>query len=191
VRRVAMSFLPDLFVRCEVCEGSRYNAATLEVMFKGKSIADVLRMRVEEAWALFEAIPKVARGLGSLREAGLGYVALGQSSATLSGGEAQRVKLASELGRVGAGKTLLILDEPTTGLHFADVASLLGVLHRLADLGNTLVVIEHNLDVVRAADWVVDLGPDGGDGGGQVVAQGTPAQIAEAAKSETGRWLRG
>jgi len=189
VRKVEMNFLPDLYVLCEACEGLRYNPQTLEARFKGKSIGEVLQMRVDEARALFANIPKVARPLEALNEAGLGYVALGQSSTTLSGGEAQRVKLAAELGRVATGRTLYILDEPTTGLHFADVASLLVVLHRLADLGNTLVVIEHNLDVIRTADWVVDLGPGGGDGGGRVVAQGPPKMIASVAESETGPWL--
>ena len=189
VRKVEMNFLPDLYVRCEACEGMRYNPQTLECRFKGKSIGDVLQMRVLEAHALFDAIPKVARPLESLIEAGLGYVALGQSSTTLSGGEAQRVKLAAELGRVATGKTLYILDEPTTGLHFADVASLLVVLHRLADLGNTLVVIEHNLDVIRTADWVIDLGPEGGNQGGHLVAQGPPQTIAATPASETGKWL--
>ena len=189
VRKVEMNFLPDLYVRCETCEGLRYNPQTLECCFKGRTIGDVLQMRVDDARALFESIPKVARPLDALREAGLGYVALGQSSTTLSGGEAQRVKLASELGRVATGRTLYILDEPTTGLHFSDVAALLQVLHRLADLGNTLVVIEHNLDVIRTADWVVDLGPEGGDRGGELLAEGPPSAIAQDPRSETGRWL--
>ena len=189
VRKIEMNFLPDLYVLCETCEGSRYNPQTLEARFKGRSIGDVLQMRVDDARSLFEAVPKVFRSLQSLHEAGLGYVALGQASTTLSGGEAQRVKLATELGRVATGKTLYILDEPTTGLHFTDVASLLVVLHRLADLGNTLVVIEHNLDVIRTADWVVDLGPEGGTGGGRIVAEGPPSAIAANPNSETGRWL--
>ncbi len=189
VRKVEMNFLPDLYVRCETCEGQRYNPQTLECRFKGRSIGDVLQMRVDDARALFDNIPKVARPLEALKEAGLGYVALGQSSTTLSGGEAQRVKLASELGRVATGRTLYILDEPTTGLHFSDVAALLAVLHRLADLGNTLVVIEHNLDVIRTADWVIDLGPEGGDGGGRLLAEGTPRAISEVPESETGKWL--
>ncbi len=172
------------------CEGLRYNPQTLECRFKGKSIGDVLQMRVDDARTLFENIPKVVRGLDALHEAGLGYVALGQSSTTLSGGEAQRVKLAAELGRVATGRTLYILDEPTTGLHFSDVAALLVVLHRLADLGNTLVVIEHNLDVIRTADWVIDLGPEGGDKGGRLIAEGPPGVIAGASESETARWLR-
>ena len=185
-----MNFLPDLYVPCEACGGLRFNRQTLEVRYKGRSIGDVLPMRVDEARALFDAVPKVRRGLDALHEAGLGYVTLGQSSTTLSGGEAQRVKLAAELGRVATGRTLYILDEPTTGLHFADVRTCSRVLHRLADLGNTVVVIEHNLDVIRTADWVIDLGPEGGDGGGQVVAMGTPGEIAEAPESHTGRYLR-
>ena len=189
VRKIEMNFLPDLYVLCETCEGSRYNPQTLEPRFKGRSIGDVLQMRVDDARLLFEAVPKVFRSLQSLHEAGLGYVALGQASTTLSGGEAQRVKLATELGRAATGKTLYILDEPTTGLHFSDVASLLVVLHRLADLGNTLVVIEHNLDVIRTADWVVDLGPEGGSGGGRIVAEGPPAAIAANPSSATGQWL--
>ncbi|WP_435011001.1 excinuclease ABC subunit UvrA [Tundrisphaera lichenicola] len=189
VRKIEMNFLPDLYVRCETCEGLRYNPQTLECRFKGRSIGDVLQMRVDDARTLFENVPRVARSLESLREAGLGYVALGQSSTTLSGGEAQRVKLAAELGRVATGRTLYILDEPTTGLHFSDVAALMVVLHRLADLGNTLVVIEHNLDVIRTADWVIDLGPEGGDKGGRLMAEGPPGVIAETPASETGRWL--
>ena len=189
VRKIEMNFLPDLYVLCETCAGSRYNPQTLEPRFKGRSIGDVLQMRVDDARALFDAVPKVARSLQSLHEAGLGYVALGQASTTLSGGEAQRVKLATELGRAATGKTLYILDEPTTGLHFADVASLLVVLHRLADLGNTLVVIEHNLDVIRTADWIIDLGPEGGSGGGRIVAEGPPATIAANPASATGQWL--
>ena len=161
-----MQFLADLEVPCEVCGGSRYNRATLEVRFKGRSIADVLALRVDEALTVFDAIPKVHRGLEALHEAGLGYVRLGQSSTTLSGGESQRVKLADGLGRPASGKALYILDEPTTGLHPADVANLLRVLDRLADLGHAVVVIEHNLDVIRASDWVIDLGPVGGDSGG-------------------------
>ncbi len=189
VRKIEMNFLPDLYVRCEACEGLRFNTQTLEARFKGKSIGEVLEMRVDDARALFDNIPRVARALDALREAGLGYVALGQPSTTLSGGEAQRVKLAAELGRVATGRTLYILDEPTTGLHFSDVAALLAVLHRLADLGNTLVVIEHNLDVIRTADWVIDLGPEGGERGGHLLAQGPPRSIAETPASETGRWL--
>jgi excinuclease UvrABC ATPase subunit len=190
VRRIEMRFLPDLFVRCASCGGRRFNRQTLEVRFKGKSIGDVLALRVDEARALFEAQPKVKAGLDALHEAGLGYVVLGQSSTTLSGGEAQRVKLAAELGRASTGRTLYILDEPTTGLHFDDVARLLRVLHRLADLGNTLVVIEHNLDVLKSADWLIDLGPEGGENGGKVLAAGPPLAVAEEPASATGRHLR-
>ncbi len=189
VRKIEMQFLPDLFVRCEACEGKRFNPATLDVKYKDRSIGDVLEMRVDAALDLFQNVPRVRRGLESLREAGLGYVALGQSSTSLSGGEAQRVKLAAALGRASTGRTLYILDEPTTGLHFSDVSRLLGVLDRLADLGNTVVVIEHNLDVIRASDWVIDLGPGAGEAGGRVVAMGPPSAIAAAAESLTGRWL--
>ena len=177
-----MHFLPDLYVRCETCGGKRFNRQTLEARFKGRPIGDVLDMRVDEARDFFDAQPKVRRGLDALHEAGLGYVTLGQSSTTLSGGEAQRVKLAAELGRAATGRTLYILDEPTTGLHFADVERLLAVLHRLADLGNTVVVIEHNLDVIKTADWVIDLGPEGGDAGGRIVAMGPPRAVAESAR---------
>ncbi|WZO97972.1 excinuclease ABC subunit UvrA [Isosphaeraceae bacterium EP7] len=190
MRRVAMQFLADLYVGCESCHGLRFNRQTLEARYKGKSIGEVLLMRVDEALPFFDAVPKVRRGLQALHEAGLGYVTLGQSSTTLSGGEAQRVKLAAELGRASTGRTLYILDEPTTGLHFADVANLLLVLQRLVDMGNTMIVIEHNLDVIAAADWVVDLGPDGGDAGGHVVAQGSPAGIAADPASVTGAYLR-
>jgi excinuclease ABC subunit A len=184
-----MNFLPDLYVLCEACEGLRFNPQTLECRFKGRNIGEVLQMRVDDALNLFENVPKVAKGLKALQEAGLGYVALGQSSTTLSGGEAQRVKLAAELGRVATGKTLYILDEPTTGLHFSDVASLLLILHRLAEVGNTLVVIEHNLDVIRTADWIIDLGPEGGEKGGRILAEGPPKLIAATAESVTGVWL--
>jgi excinuclease ABC subunit A len=190
VRRIEMSFLPDLLVRCEACSGRRFNPQTLEIRYKARSMGDVLEMRVDEALEVFDAIPKVRRGLEALHEAGLGYVTLGQPSTSLSGGEAQRVKLAAELGRVGTGRTLYILDEPTTGLHFADVANLLRLLHRLADLGNTIVVIEHHLDVIRASDWVIDLGPEGGEAGGRVVAMGPPDQIAAVPTSHTGRYLK-
>jgi excinuclease ABC subunit A len=189
VRRIEMQFLPDLSVPCEACGGQRFNRPTLEARYRGKSIGDVLGLRVDEALDLFDAVPRVRRPLESLHEAGLGYVTLGQSSTTLSGGEAQRVKLAAELGRPATGKTLYILDEPTTGLHFADVSNLLRVLRRLVGLGNTVIVIEHNLDLIRASDWLIDLGPDGGDLGGQIVAMGTPDQVAQVAASHTGRYL--
>lgn len=190
LRKIEMNFLPDMFVMCETCGGKRYNRQTLEVRFKGLSIGDVLGLRVDSALDLFDAQPKVRPGIESLHAAGLGYVTLGQSSSTLSGGEAQRVKLAAELGRPASGRTLYILDEPTTGLHFADVDRLLKVLHRLADLGNTVVVIEHNIDVIRTADWVIDLGPEGGDAGGRIVAMGTPNDVAESPESHTGHYLR-
>jgi excinuclease ABC subunit A len=190
LRKIEMNFLPDLYVRCETCGGLRFNRQTLEIRFKGRSIGEVLEMRVDEALEFFSAIPRVLRGLESLHQAGLGYITLGQSSTTLSGGEAQRVKLAAELGRIGTGRTLYILDEPTTGLHFADIANLLRVLERLAELGNTIVVIEHNLDVIKTADWVIDLGPEGGEGGGQIIATGTPEQIAATPASHTGTFLR-
>jgi excinuclease ABC subunit A len=190
MRRIEMNFLPDMYVRCETCGGMRFNRSTLEIRFKGRSIGAVLAMRVVEAMAFFDAQPRVHRGLDALNEAGLGYITLGQSSTTLSGGEAQRVKLAAELGRATAGGTLYILDEPTTGLHFADVARLLAVLHRLAGAGNTIVVIEHNLDVIKTADWVIDLGPEGGDDGGRLVAAGTPRQVAQSPESHTGKFLR-
>jgi len=189
-RRVPMQFLPDLYVVCEDCLGKRFNRQTLDVLFKGRSIGDVLDLRVDEALAFFDAQPRVLPGLRALHDVGVGYLTLGQSGATLSGGEAQRVKLAAHLGGTEAGGRLYILDEPTTGLHFADVDRLLGVLERLADRGNTLVVIEHELDVIAAADWVVDLGPEAGAAGGRVVAMGTPAEVADATESLTGAYLR-
>ena len=190
LRRLEMTFGADLFVPCDVCEGTRYNRATLDVKFKAKSIADVLGMRVDEALPFFEAIPQVHRGLVAMHEAGLGYVTLGQSSNTLSGGESQRIKLAAELGKKSTGRTLYLLDEPTTGLHAHDVKALQAVLENLANLGNTVVLIEHNLDMIRAADWVIDLGPEGGAAGGELVAMGTPAQVEASDRSETGRCLR-
>jgi excinuclease ABC subunit A len=187
--KIEMHFLPDVYVPCEQCHGKRYNRETLEVRFKGKTIADVLDMTVEEAVGFFEHIPKIKRRLQALHDVGLDYIRLGQAATTLSGGEAQRVKLASELSKVATGRTLYILDEPTTGLHFADVQRLLEMLGRLVDQGNTVVVIEHNLDVIKTADRIIDLGPEGGEEGGQLVAQGTPEQVAAVAGSHTGRFL--
>jgi excinuclease ABC subunit A len=190
VIKVEMHFLPDIYVACDVCKGKRYNRETLDVRYKGRNINEVLEMTVEEALPFFEAVPVLARKLQTITDVGLSYIRLGQSATTLSGGEAQRVKLSRELSKRDTGKTLYILDEPTTGLHFHDIAQLLAVLHRLRDDGNTVVVIEHNLDVIKTADWVVDLGPEGGSGGGQVVAVGTPEQLAKAKGSHTGRFLR-
>ncbi|HEX7009832.1 MAG TPA: ATP-binding cassette domain-containing protein, partial [Phycisphaeraceae bacterium] len=189
-KKIEMHFLPDVYVECDVCKGLRYNRQTLEVHYRGKTIADVLAMTVEEALAFFDSFSEIKRLLAALNDVGLSYVQLGQASTTLSGGEAQRVKLATELGKRSNGHTLYILDEPTTGLHFADVEKLLGVLNRLADQGHTLVVIEHNMDVIKCADWIIDLGPEGGDRGGRVVAAGTPEQIAQTEASYTGRFLR-
>jgi excinuclease ABC subunit A len=185
-----MHFLPDVFVTCDACAGRRYNRETLEVKYRGLSIADALDVTVEQASELFGAVPRIADKLEALRKVGLGYLTLGQPATTLSGGEAQRVKLARELSRKATGRTLYVLDEPTTGLHFADIEVLLVALMDLRDQGNTIVVIEHNLDVVACADWIVDLGPEGGEGGGEVVAVGTPEQVAQAEKSHTGRYLR-
>jgi excinuclease ABC subunit A len=190
VRRVEMHFLPDVFVQCESCHGRRYSRETLEILYHGRSIADVLEMSVDEAREILAAHPRLARLLGTLSEVGLGYLRLGQSAATLSGGEAQRVKLARELGRRETGRTLYLLDEPTTGLHVDDVRRLLDVLDRLVEAGNTVVVIEHNLDVIKCADWVVDLGPEAGDGGGRVVSSGTPEAVARSRRSHTARYLR-
>jgi excinuclease ABC subunit A len=186
---IEMNFLPDVYVPCEVCHGARYNRETLEVHYKGKTIAQVLDMPIEEAHTFFESVPAIARFLKTLCDVGLGYVRLGQSAPTLSGGEAQRVKLATELQRRSTGRTIYVLDEPTTGLHFEDVRKLLLVLNRLVDTGNTVVVIEHNLDVIKSADWVIDLGPEGGSGGGLIVAEGRPEQVAKNAKSYTGKFL--
>jgi excinuclease ABC subunit A len=185
-----MHFLPDVYVPCEQCHGKRYNKETLDIRFKGRTIADVLEMSVEEALDFFKHIPKVKRRLQTLHDVGLDYIRLGQPATTLSGGEAQRVKLSSELSRVATGSTLYILDEPTTGLHFADVQRLLEVLGRLVDAGNTVVVIEHNLDVIKTADWIIDLGPEGGEEGGRLVAAGTPEQVAGEKRSYTGGYLR-
>jgi excinuclease ABC subunit A len=189
-RRVEMHFLPDVWVTCNVCKGTRFNRETLQIRYKGQSIADVLDMDVDEALEFFGNVPKIKRILQTLADVGLGYVKLGQSATTLSGGEAQRVKLAKELARVSTGDTVYILDEPTTGLHFADIQKLLDVLHRLTDAGNTVVVIEHNLDVIKTADWLIDLGPEGGDAGGQIVAQGAPEEVAKVKESYTGQFLK-
>ncbi|HME67781.1 MAG TPA: excinuclease ABC subunit A, partial [Streptosporangiaceae bacterium] len=188
--KIEMQFLPDVYVPCEVCHGARYNTDTLQVHYKGKTIAEVLDMPIEEATEFFEAVPAIHRHLKTLVDVGLGYVRLGQPAPTLSGGEAQRVKLASELQRRATGRTIYVLDEPTTGLHFEDIRKLLGVLNRLVEAGNTVIVIEHNLDVIKTADWVIDLGPEGGAGGGAVVAAGTPEQIATVEESYTGQFLK-
>ena len=190
VIKVEMHFLPDIYVPCDVCKGKRYNRETLDVKYKGKGIDEVLDMTVEEALEFFDAIPAINRKLQTLMDVGLSYIHLGQSATTLSGGEAQRVKLAKELSKRDTGKTMYILDEPTTGLHFHDIQQLLNVLHRLRDHGNTVVVIEHNLDVIKTADWIVDLGPEGGDGGGEIIATGTPEQVAEMTVSHTGQFLK-
>jgi excinuclease ABC subunit A len=188
--KIEMNFLPDVYVTCETCKGHRYNRETLEIKFKNKSIADVLDMTVEEAQGFFQAVPSIREKMDALVRVGLGYIKVGQQATTLSGGEAQRVKLSKELARRATGRTLYILDEPTTGLHFEDVRKLLEVLHELVDQGNTVVVIEHNLDVVKTADWVIDIGPEGGDGGGEIVAVGTPEAIAKVDRSHTGRYLK-
>jgi excinuclease ABC subunit A len=186
-----MHFLPDVYVTCDVCKGKRYNRETLDVHYKGKNIAEVLDMTVHQALDFFEAVPVIKQKLQTLHDVGLDYIRLGQSATTLSGGEAQRVKLATELSRRATGRTLYILDEPTTGLHFADIEKLLEVLNRLVEQGNTVVIIEHNLDVIKTADWVIDLGPEGGDDGGRVVATGTPeALVQQADKSYTGQFLK-
>ena len=185
-----MNFLPDVHVLCETCQGKRYNRDTLVVKYKGYSIADLLEMNISDAYALLENVPPIAQKLQTLNDVGLGYVPLGQSATTLSGGEAQRVKLAKELSRRATGRTLYILDEPTTGLHFHDVQRLLDILNSLVDLGNTVVVIEHNLDVIKMADRIIDLGPEGGERGGKIVAEGTPEQVARSTASATGQALR-
>ena len=189
LRRIEMNFLPDVYVMCEVCRGRRYNSETLTVRYKGHSISDILNLPCAEAFKLLENIPQIQQKLSTLVDVGLGYVTLGQSSTTLSGGEAQRIKLARELSKRQTGRTLYILDEPTTGLHFDDVRKLLDVLHRLVDLGNTVLIIEHHLDVIKQADWIIDLGPEGGEGGGRIVAQGPPEHVARAKKSYTGQVL--
>ena len=188
--KIEMNFLPDVYVPCEVCHGTRYNSETLEVTYKGKNIAQVLDMKVSEALDFFSNIPKIKRKLQTIQDVGLGYVSLGQSATQLSGGEAQRMKLASELYKKSNGKNFYILDEPTTGLHTDDIKRLLGVLQRLVDEGNTVLVIEHNLDVVKSADWLIDLGPEGGEGGGTIVGTGTPEELAEVKDSYTGQYLK-
>ena len=187
--KIEMHFLPPVYVTCESCNGRRYNRETLEITYKGLNIADVLSMTVDEAVVFFRAVGRIHDPCVTLAEVGLGYIGLGQSATTMSGGEAQRIKLAAELSRRATGRTLYILDEPTTGLHFQDVAKLLEVLLRLRNSGNTLIVIEHNLDVIKTADWVIDLGPEGGTGGGRIVAEGTPEMVAKVAKSHTGQFL--
>lgn len=188
--KIEMHFLPDVYVPCEVCGGKRYNRETLEVKYKGKSIYDVLNMTVEEALKFFENVPSIYRKIATLNDVGLSYIRLGQPSTELSGGEAQRIKLATELSKRGTGKTIYILDEPTTGLHFADVHKLIEILRRLSDGGNTVVVIEHNLDVIKTADYIIDIGPEGGDKGGTVIAQGTPEEVSESPVSYTGRYIK-
>ena len=190
VKCIEMNFLPDVYVKCDVCKGKRYNRDTLEIKYKGKNIYEVLEMSVEEGLSFFDGIPAIQRKLETLFDVGLGYIKIGQSSTTLSGGEAQRVKLSTELSKRSTGKTVYILDEPTTGLHTEDVSKLVGILQRLADAGNTVVVIEHNLDLIKTADYIIDLGPEGGDGGGTLVAAGTPEEVAECEKSYTGAYLR-
>ncbi len=188
--KIEMHFLPDVYVPCDVCKGKRYSRETLEVKYKGKSIADVLDMTVEEALAFFENLPKLKNKLQTLYDVGLSYIKLGQPSTQLSGGEAQRIKLATELSKRATGKTLYILDEPTTGLHIADIHKLIEVLNKLVDTGNSVLVIEHNLDVIKTADHIIDLGPEGGDGGGLIIAEGTPEEVAKVKKSYTGQYLK-
>jgi len=190
VRKIEMQFLPDVYVTCEECNGKRYDAETLQITYKGKNIHDVLSMSVEEALSFFQNFPSIKNKLETMNDVGLGYISLGQAATTLSGGEAQRVKLAAELSRRDSGSTFYILDEPTTGLHFADVSKLLSVLQRLVDRGNTVLVIEHNLDVIKNADYIIDLGPEGGDEGGEIVAQGTPEELARNKNSYTGEYLK-
>ena len=185
-----MHFLPDVYVTCDVCKGKRYNHDTLEVKYKGKNISDVLEMTVEEGRAFFSELPRLKRKLDTLYDVGLGYIKIGQSSTTLSGGEAQRVKLATELSRRATGRTVYILDEPTTGLHTADVEKLIEVLQRLVEAQNTVIVIEHNLELIKTADFIIDMGPEGGDGGGTVIARGTPEEVAANPASYTGQYLR-
>ena len=189
--KIEMNFLPDVYVPCDACHGTRYNRQTLEVKYKDKSIADVLDMTIDDALLFFANVPVIKRKLDLMRRVGLGYIKLGQPAPTLSGGEAQRIKLTKELNKKATGKTLYILDEPTTGLHFEDIKNLLNVLQMLVDEGNTVIVIEHNLDVIKVADYIVDVGPEGGDGGGKIIATGTPEKVAETAGSFTGKYLKG
>ena len=188
--KVEMHFLPDIYVPCDTCKGKRYNRETLDIRYKGKNIHETLEMSVEEAREFFDAVPVLARKLQTLIDVGLSYIKLGQNATTLSGGEAQRIKLSKELSKRDTGKTLYILDEPTTGLHFHDIQQLLNILYRLKSHGNTVIVIEHNLDVIKTADWIVDLGPEGGDGGGKIIAVGTPEELAEHPTSHTGKFLK-
>ena len=188
--KIEMNFLPDVYVTCEICNGKRYNRETLEIKYKGKSISDVLDMDVDEAIGFFENIPAVTKKLQTLKDVGLGYIHLGQQATTLSGGEAQRVKLSTELSKMSTRKTLYILDEPTSGLHFHDIKQLLSVIFRLRDRNNTIVIIEHNLDVIKTADWIVDLGPEGGNKGGEIIAYGTPEEVATNKSSFTGQFLK-
>ena len=187
---IEMNFLPDVYVECETCQGKRFNRETLEIRYKGKSISDVLNMSINEACAFFEAIPKIYRKIKMIQDVGLGYITLGQSSTTLSGGEAQRIKLASELSKKDTGNTFYILDEPTTGLHFEDIRVLLEVLTILVEKGNTVLIIEHNLDVVKQADYIIDIGPEGGRYGGELIVQGTPEEVIKNEKSHTARFLK-
>ena len=185
-----MHFLPDVYVQCDICKGKRYNNATLEVLYKNKNISEVLDMTVEEAYTFFDSVPTIKRKLKTLIDVGLSYITVGQNATTLSGGEAQRVKLAKELSKKDTGQTLYIFDEPTTGLHFHDVNQLLKIIHQLRDKGNTIIIIEHNLDVVKTADWIIDMGPDGGVKGGEVIGAGSPEKIATLKKSYTGKYLK-
>jgi len=188
--KVEMHFLPDIYVPCDVCSGHRYNRETLEIFYKGKTIAQVLEMTVEDAVVFFEPMPKIKQKLQTLMDVGLSYITLGQNATTLSGGEAQRIKLAKELSKADTGQTLYILDEPTTGLHFHDIKQLLAVINRLRERENTIVIIEHNLDVIKTADWIVDLGPEGGDKGGKIIATGTPEEVVKTKGSYTGQYLK-
>ena len=188
--KIPMNFLPDVFVPCEICKGKRYNRETLQVRYKSKSIADVLEMTIDEAVEFFENVPRIYSKIKCLRDVGLGYIKLGQPATTLSGGEAQRVKLATELSKRSTGKTLYIFDEPTTGLHTHDVSKLIDILYRLRDAGNSIIIIEHNLDIIKVSDYIIDLGPEGGNGGGTIIAQGTPEQVSKIDNSYTGQFLK-